>query len=71
MSVKTKDRFRSSRCWGARIRTSECLDQNQVPYRLATPQQVSGIAILFKNDRRCQIWQAAGFTVLQDCNTNN
>lgn len=24
--------------WGARIRTSECLDQNQMPYRLATPQ---------------------------------
>ena len=23
--------------WGGRIRTSECLDQNQVPYRLATP----------------------------------
>ncbi len=25
--------------WGGRIRTSECLDQNQVPYRLATPQR--------------------------------
>lgn len=25
--------------WGARIRTSECQDQNLVPYRLATPQQ--------------------------------
>ncbi len=24
--------------WGKRIRTSECLDQNQVPYRLAIPQ---------------------------------
>lgn len=24
--------------WGARIRTSEWLDQNQLPYRLATPQ---------------------------------
>jgi hypothetical protein len=24
--------------WGERIRTSECLDQNQVPYHLATPQ---------------------------------
>ncbi len=24
--------------WGARIRTSECQDQNLVPYRLATPQ---------------------------------
>lgn len=24
--------------WGGRIRTSECLDQNQVPYHLATPQ---------------------------------
>ena len=23
--------------WGGRIRTSECLDQNQVPYHLATP----------------------------------
>ena len=22
--------------WGGRIRTSECLDQNQVPYHLAT-----------------------------------
>ena len=25
--------------WGERMRTSECLDQNQVPYHLATPQQ--------------------------------
>ena len=24
--------------WGGRIRTSECGDQNPVPYRLATPQ---------------------------------
>lgn len=27
--------------WGARIRTSECQDQNLVPYRLATPQQTN------------------------------
>lgn len=26
--------------WGARIRTSECQDQNLVPYRLATPQKL-------------------------------
>ena len=25
--------------WGARIRTSECRDQNPVPYHLATPQE--------------------------------
>jgi hypothetical protein len=24
--------------WGGRIRTSECQDQNLVPYHLATPQ---------------------------------
>lgn len=29
--------------WGARIRTSECQDQNLVPYRLATPQQTTNI----------------------------
>ena len=27
--------------WGARIRTWECWDQNPVPYRLATPQDLS------------------------------
>ena len=27
--------------WGGRIRTSECLDQNQVPYHLATPQYLT------------------------------
>ncbi len=25
--------------WGGRDRTSECPDQNRMPYRLATPQQ--------------------------------
>jgi hypothetical protein len=25
--------------WGGRDRTSECRNQNPVPYRLATPQQ--------------------------------
>ena len=25
-------------CWGERIRTSDWLIQNQLPYRLATPQ---------------------------------
>ncbi len=35
--------------WGARIRTSECQDQNLVPYRLATPQnERSIIQKLFK-----------------------
>ena len=26
--------------WGTRIRTSECRNQNPVPYRLAIPQQI-------------------------------
>jgi hypothetical protein len=25
-------------CWGGGIRTPECMDQNHVPYHLATPQ---------------------------------
>jgi hypothetical protein len=29
-----------SACWGERIRTSDWLIQNQLPYRLATPQEV-------------------------------
>jgi hypothetical protein len=32
--------------WGGRIRTSDWLIQNQLPYRLATPQRVSGEARL-------------------------
>ena len=28
--------------WGGRDRTSECWNQNPVPYHLATPQQVAG-----------------------------
>jgi hypothetical protein len=27
--------------WGERIRTSEWLDQNQLPYHLATPQRLN------------------------------
>lgn len=34
--------------WGARIRTSECQDQNLVPYRLATPQQQNKRSIIQK-----------------------
>ncbi len=34
--------------WGARIRTSECQDQNLVPYRLATPQQQNKESIIQK-----------------------
>lgn len=33
--------IRKKNGWGARIRTSECQDQNLVPYRLATPQQTN------------------------------
>src|SRR5687767_15195720 len=29
-------------CWGERIRTSDWLIQNQLPYRLATPQEWMG-----------------------------
>ena len=35
-----KDKKYKESGWGTRIRTSECLDQNQVPYRLAIPQQL-------------------------------
>ena len=31
--------------WGGRDRTSECRNQNPVPYRLATPQQSNATAL--------------------------
>ena len=44
---KKRPASRSLIFWGGRIRTSECLDQNQVPYHLATPHQAS-IIIQYK-----------------------
>lgn len=36
-----RQKYANNNGWGARIRTSECQDQNLVPYRLATPQQTN------------------------------
>lgn len=38
MTVPSK-LIRAKTGWGGRIRTSECRDQNPVPYHLATPQE--------------------------------
>ncbi len=32
--------FNASLGWGGGIRTPECMDQNHVPYHLATPQNI-------------------------------
>ena len=37
-SFHKKSPFRDFKIWDGRTRTSECLDQNQVPYHLATSQ---------------------------------
>ena len=41
--------------WGGRIRTSECLDQNQVPYHLATPHHGLRL-LLYPLKLYCQYW---------------
>ncbi len=35
--------------WGKRIRTSECQDQNLMPYHLAIPQKSNSSAFLYKS----------------------
>jgi hypothetical protein len=56
--------------WGARIRTSEWLDQNQLPYHLATPQLRERISILLKKWLLCQSWlsQVPSSTLLANAN---
>ncbi len=47
--VRLNTSTKKTRNWGARIRTSECLNQNQEPYHLATPQRMSHSKSLLTN----------------------
>ncbi len=48
--------FMNKSGWGGGIRTPECMDQNHVPYHLATPQRLRSIAKVCKRKT-----QAEGF----------